>query len=189
MPWGALFQSTITAFLTIGQSANKELTAQTIANTYHSDAQLVSPLLIPGSLPLLLPGPSGIEQGLIASFTLAEAISAGEPPVDIWQPAAASIITYWTGVQFAPMPPPPGGLLGVTSSVLFPGESSSLAASLGSAFKAGQMAPTKEAAATLVAAALNAAFVGHLTQVSGLWIGTAPGVPPVPFTFPWAGLV
>lgn len=189
MPWGVSFQSTTTAFLTIGQSASKELAAQTIANAYHSDAQLVSPLLIPGSLPLLLPGPSGIEQGFIASFTLAEAISAGDPPVDIWQPAAASIVAYWTGVQFIPMPPPPGGLLGAISSVLFPGESSSLAASLGSAFKAGQMAPTKEAAASLVAAALNSAFVGHLTQVSGLWIGTAPGVPPIPFTFPWVGIV
>lgn len=189
MPWGVSFQSTITAFLTIGQSASKELTAQTIANAYHSDAQLVSPLLIPGSLPLILPGPSGIEQGFIASFTLAEAISASEPPVDVWQPAAASIIAYWTGVQFAPMPPPPGGLLGTTNSVLFPGEPSSLAASLGSAFKAGQVAPTKGVAAALVAAALNVAFVGHLTQVSGLWIGTAPGAPPVPFTFPWTGLV
>lgn len=189
MPWGVSFQSTITAFLTIGQSASKELTAQTIANAYHSDAQLVSPLLIPGSLPLLLPGPSGIAQGFLASFILAEALSAGEPPIDIWQPAAASIVAYWTGVQFIPMPPPPGGLLGTVNSVLAPGESSSLASSLHVAFKAGMPAPTKEAAASLVAAALNSAFVGHLTQVSGLWIGTAPGVPPIPFTFPWVGIV
>ena len=191
MPWGATFQSTITAFLAANNSASRELTAQTIASLYHADALLVSPTLIPGSTPLTLPGPSGIQAGFLASFNAAFAITegqVGQVPDSIWLPAASSVVTYWTGVQFNPLVPAPGGLLGTTSTVTFPGEPSALASQLGAAFKAGLSATTSAQGAALVAAALNGAFVSHLTTVSGTWIGTAPGAPPVPYTFPWAGI-
>ena len=191
MPWGVSFQSTITAFLAANNSASRELTAQTIASLYHADAQLASPTLIPGSTPLTLPGPSGIQAGFLASFNAAFAITegqVGQVPDSIWLPAASSVVTYWTGVQFNPLVPAPGGLLGVTSTVLYPGDASALASQLGVAFKAGLPAVSAFQAASLVAAALNGAFVSHLAQVSGTWIGTAPGAPPVPYTFPWVGI-
>ena len=188
MPWGATFQSTITAFLAANNSASRELTAQTIASLYHADAQLTSPTLIPGSTPLTLPGPSGIQAGFLASFNAAFAITEGEVPDSIWLPAASSVVAYWTGVQFNPLVPAPGGLLGTTSTVLFPGEASALASQLGAAFKAGLSATTSAQGAALVAAALNGAFVSHLAQVSGTWIGTAPGAPPIPYIFPWVGI-
>jgi len=188
MPWGLTFQPSMTAFLAANNSASAEIAAQTIATLYHTDAQLISPTLVPGSLPLTLPGPGGIQAGFLASFNAAFNIKEGVIPDTIWMPAASSIITYWTGVQFAPMPPAPGGLLGTTNTVLFPGEPSSLASSISAAFKAGQPAITSIDGASLVASALNIAFVSHLAQVSGIWIGTAPGAPPIPYIFPWVGL-
>jgi len=189
MPWGVSFQSTTTSFLAIGRAESLNLAAQTIAAAYHTDALLVNPLLIPGSTPLSLPGPSGIQAGFETSFTLAQELKAGPVPSQVWLPAASSIITYWTGAQFNPLIPAPGGLLGTTSSVLFPGDANSLAEGIATAFRAGQPALTQADGASLVAAALNAAFISHLATVSGLWVGTAPGAPPIPYTFPWTGLI
>jgi hypothetical protein len=187
MPFGSSFQSTITTFLAVGNSPSKEITASTIASAYLADAALVFPTLIPGSTPLTLPGPSGIEAGFLASFTLGEQMLT-EPTPEMWMPAASAIITFWTAIQFNPLIPAPGGLLGINSTVLFPGEPSSLAAGIWTAMKAGMPATTSQQGAVLVATALNAAFISHLSTVSGLWSGTAPGAPPIPYTFPWVGI-
>jgi hypothetical protein len=188
MAWGLLFQPAVIAFLEVGASESLTVTSQAIAAAYHLNAQLVMPTLIPGSLPLTLPGPIGIGVGLEASFKLAQAISSGPPPSSVWLPAASAVIAYWTGAQFSPMPPPPGGLLGINNTVLFPGIPNTLAEDLGTAFKAGQPAQSAQEGAVLVASALSSAFQKHLLTISGLWTGTAPGLPPIPFAFPWIGL-
>jgi hypothetical protein len=186
MPFGSTFQSTIISFLAVGNSPSKEMTASTIATAYLVDAALVFPTLIPGSTPLTLPGPSGIEAGFLASFTLCEQLTI-EPTSDAWMPAASAIVAFWAGMQFNPLIPAPGGLLGITSTVVFPGEPSSLAAGIWTAMKAGTPAMSNQQGAALVAAALNTAMIAHLAQITGLWAGTAPGVPPIPYVFPWVG--
>lgn len=188
MPFGSSFPGTLIPFLAAANSPSKEVSALTIASAYYTDALLVMPTLIPGATALSLPGPSGIEAGFIQSFTLAEQIKEGEPTPEVWVPAATSIVTFWTGAQFNPLIPAPGGLLGANNSVLFAGEPSSLASAIWTAMKAGLPAVTSIDGATLVANALNAAFISHLTTVSGLWSGTAPGAPPIPYIFPWVGL-
>jgi len=186
MPFGSTFQNTIISFLAVGNSPSKEMTASTIATAYLVDAALVFPTLIPGSTPLTLPGSSGIEAGFLAIvYIYANNL--------LWNLhlmlgcQLLGIVAFWAGVQFNPLIPAPGGLLGITSTVVFPGEASSLAAGIWTAMKAGTPAMSNQQGAALVAAALNTAMIAHLAQVTGLWAGTAPGVPPIPYVFPWVG--
>lgn len=179
MPWNSgSFIGTMTSWFSSLSDKTETQTAQTIAQAYSSAAVTTQTFF--GSLPILVGPISGIEQGFLESFNSAKEIEEGEPEVNIWLSAASSIITYWTGAQFLPLPPPPGGSSGNTNTVLVPGIPLTLAADLKTAFS--QDTPTD------AATQLNQAFVNHLTTIQGLWVGQTSSSPPTPFSFPWVSL-
>ena len=90
-----------------------------------------------------------------------------------------SIITFWTGTSFN-LTLPPGGLAGISNTVISAGLAISLAADLKTAFEQDTGIDS--------ALKLNEAFVKHLSTINGLWVGTAPGAPPPPLSVSWTGL-
>lgn len=182
MAWGkAMFIAGVGGWLARGDSPSDDVTAEEIAKFYGRAARTVMPKAPSfSSVPLTLKSDQIIAAGFSASFKLARAMSIGIPNPVVWTPAATAIVTYWTAVNFSPMPPPPGGLTGTTNITTFPGSPVPLNLQIGQAFQ--QNDPFK------VANKLNTAVVNHLKLVTGLWTGTAPGSPPVPFVLPWVGL-
>ena len=180
MGWGgSTFENSVGYWLASGQSPSDDATAKEIASSYAKAARAVAPLMF-SSKPMVLKSEQIIFGGFSASFKLARALSTGKPPSAVWLPAAASIVLYWTAVSFSPMPPPPGGLTGITNITMVPGLPTPLNMQIGSAFQAEDPWDAAEQ--------LNSAMENHLKTVTGLWTGTAPGTPPIPFVFPWVGL-
>ena len=177
MAWGgSIFENAVGYWLESNESPSDDATAKEIASAYARAARGVSPRQFT-SKPIGLKSEQIIFGGFSSSFKLARALSIGKPPSAVWLPAAASIVTYWTAVTFTPMPPPPGGLVGTTNITTFPGLPTPLNFQIGSAFQ--EEDPHK------VASSLNSAMENHLMTVTGLWTGTAPGSPPIPYVFPW----
>ena len=115
--WPA-FQSGLTAYLT-SRSAKKEAdTAKKIASLYHASVKTAMPILVPGAM-LTVASPKPIESGFTASFKLGKALGGVPSNPGIWMPAAACVVTYWTGKIFSPVPPPTW-ISGV-NNVLVPG--------------------------------------------------------------------
>ena len=183
MPWNSgIFIAGVGGWLARNDSASDDLTAEEIAKFYGRAARTVMPKAPKfASVPLTLKSDQIIAAGFSASFKLARALQIGVPLAAVWLPAATSIVTYWTGVTFTPMPPPPGGLVGTTNIVTVPGLPTPLNFGIQKAFR--QEDPFK------VARKLDSAMKGHLKQVTGVWTGTAPAFPsPVPLVVPWVGL-
>ena len=183
MPWNSgLFIAGVGAWLANGDSASDDLTAEEIAKMYGRAARAVMPKSPKfAAVPLTLKSDQIIAAGFSASFKLARALQIGAPNAAVWLPAATSVVTYWAGVTFSPMPPPPGGLVGTTNVVTIPGLPTPLNFGIQKAFK--QQNPFK------CARQLDKAMKGHLKLVTGLWTGTAPAAPsPVPLVVPWVGL-
>jgi len=179
MPWNSgSFTGTMTSWFNSLSDKTEADTAQTISQAYSAAATTAQTLFL--SLPISVGSPAGIAQGFLDSFNAGKEIEEGELDVNIWLPAASSIITYWTGAQFSPVPPPPGGSSGNVNSITIPGIPLSLAADLRTAFSQ----ESAEASATQ----LNQAFINHLTTVQGIWVGQTSSTPPTPFSFPWVGL-
>jgi hypothetical protein len=40
-----------------------------------------------------------------------------------------------------------------------------------------------------VAQELDLAILKHLSTITGVWTGTAPGTPPPPLVLPWVGII
>ncbi len=172
--WPA-FQSGLTAYLT-SKSAKKEAdTAKKIASLYHASVKTAMPILVPGAM-LTVASPKPIESGFTASFKLGKALGGVPSNPGIWMPAAAGIVTYWTGKLFSPVPPPTW-ISGV-NNVLVPGVPP--APQIFSAMKAQTPAG--------VAAGLVAAFSTHLLSVSGLFNGPNAASMGAPIPFPWVGI-
>ena len=172
--WPA-FQSGLTAYLT-SKSAKKEAdTAKKIASLYHASVKTAMTILVPGAM-LTVASPKPIESGFSASFKLGKALGGVPSNPGIWMPAAAGIVTYWTGKLFSPVPPPTW-ISGV-NNVLVPGVPP--AAQIFSAMKAQTAAG--------VAAGLVAAFTTHLLSVSGMFTGPNAASLGAPVPFPWVGI-
>ena len=172
--WPA-FQSGLTAYLT-SKSAKKEAdTAKKIASLYHASVKTAMPILVPGAM-LTVASPKPIESGFSASFKLGKALGGVPSNPGIWMPAAAGVVTYWTGKIFSPVPPPTW-ISGV-NNVLVPGVPP--AAQIFSAMKAQTAAG--------VAAGLVAAFTTHLLSVSGMFTGPNAASLGAPVPFPWVGI-
>jgi len=171
------FVSGLTAYLQSNSAKNENDTAKKIAQLYHASVQTAMPTLVQGATPIgLAPGP--IESGFSASFKLAKSLGKVPATPATFMPAAAGIVTYWTGKTFNPAIPPPGGAPGGVNIVVFPGVPP--APQIFSAFKS--------MAAPAVASALAGAFTTHLLSVTGTWTGVTTTVPPVPLVLPWVGL-
>tara|TARA_R100000808_G_C2122133_1_gene133200 strand:+ start:344 stop:892 length:549 start_codon:yes stop_codon:yes gene_type:complete len=181
MSWGSsIFENAVGYWLESNQAPNDDATAKEIASAYARAARTVSPRQFT-SKPIGLKSEQLIFGGFSASFKLARVLTIGKPNAAVWLPAASSIVAYWTAVTFSPMPPPPGGLTGITNITTVPGLPTPLNFQIGSAFQ--EEDPHK------VAESLNSAMENHLMTVTGLWSGTAPAAPsPVPYAFPWVGL-
>jgi len=185
MPWNSgTFISGVGDWFSTNDAASEDATAEEIAKFYGIAARTVIPSSPSwASTPITLKSDQIIASGFSTSFKLAKALSTGSYLTvnpSVWLPAATAIVTYWTGVTFLPMPPPPGGLVGATNVITFPGLPTPLNFDIGDAFK--------QEDAFKAARALNDAMIGHLSSVTGLWTGTAPGAPPPPFALPWVGL-
>ena len=197
MPWNPLPVTTaLPAWMLSNRTGSYSYRplAKQIGKSYHLAAATVQ---TPYGAPVIKRGKARtIQLGFEASFQLAQewltfTIQDGdytvkewnnEMPDSVWSPAAKSIVKYWTGAQMSLVPPPPGGLVGATNPVLVPGLTVALTPAISAAFKLGKTVP--------LCLALNVAFIAHLKTTSGLWTGTAPGVPsPVPYVFPWVTLV
>ena len=179
MPWNSgSFTGTMTSWFGSLSDKTETQTAQTIAQAYSSAAATAQTFFL--SLPISVGSVSGIEQGFLQSFNSAKEIEEGELDVNIWLSAASSIITYWTGAQFSPLPPPPGGSSGNTNTITIAGIPLSLASDLKTAFS--------QESAEASAIQLNQAFVNHLSTVQGIWVGQTSSTPPTPLSFPWVGL-
>ena len=179
MSWNSdSFINTVNTWFSSLSDKSETQTAQTIAQAYTLSA--ISAKTSFASIPISLKPPLVIQQGFVQSFNLAKELSESEPDVNIWLPAAASIITFWTSTSFNIVPPPPGGLIGANNSVTSPGVPLTIALDLKTAFSQEDSIST--------ATKLNQAFLNHLSTINGIWIGTAPGAPPIPFSFPWVGL-
>jgi len=153
--------------------------ADKIAELYAASAITVQPTIF-FTVPLALNDASIIAQGFSTSFKAARELK-DNISADVWLPAASAIVAFWVDVMLNPLVPPPGGTLGVTNTVLVPGLPSPLNTDISDAFSV-----TDDP--LLTATKLNAAFLNHLSTVTGLWAGFAPGLPPIPFPFPWVGL-
>ena len=172
--WPA-FQSGLTEYLT-SKSAKKEAdTAKKIASLYHASVKSAMPILVPGAM-LTVASAKPIESGFTASFKLGKALGGVPSNPGIWMPAAAGVVTYWTGKIFSPVPPPTW-ISGV-NNVLVPGVPP--AAQIFSAMKAQTAAG--------VAAGLVAAFSTHLLSVSGMFTGPNAASLGAPVPFPWVGI-
>lgn len=182
MPWNSdSFISSVGNWLASNDSAGDDKTAMEIANYYSRSAVSVIPLSPQwASNPLSLKPDTIIFGGFSSSFKLARLLTLGKPTPDIWLPAATSIVSYWSGVNFSPMPPPPGGLTGATNVITSPGSPTPLNSDITQAFQEGDPYG--------VAEKLNDAILKHLSTVTGLWTGTAPGTPPPPFSLAWTGI-
>lgn len=183
MAWNSLtFIASMTASLS-KQQPNISSFANELALAYSISAKTASPKTpVFASLPVSLKPSSIIAQGFIDSMNLAFELDSSDPDSSIWLPASNAIISYWTGVIFSPLPPPPGGGIGTTNIIVFAGEPNQLAENITNAFK-GKSPP-------IVATQLNFAFLTHLSSIKGLWTGFAvAGAPPPPFVLPWSGLI
>lgn len=179
MPWNKQqFRDAVYDWLSSQQAPDEDATATFIGLEYHKASAAAVPVQFP-ALPTGLKGPLPVAAGFKTSFLACRELLVGAT-VNNWKPAALGIITYWTAVPFAPTPPPPGGLVGVTNLVVNPGLVDPLAQDIFAAFSS---ATPEECADKLTLAMTN-----HLLTVKGLWTGTKPGSPPPPFVFPWTSL-
>lgn len=183
MPWDSnRFIKNVGDWLASNEANSDDETAKKIAEFYSHEAANVIPSAPQWpSNPISLNSDNIIEKGFSSSFKLARILTLGKPLPPVWLPAATAIVTYWTGVNFTPMPPPPGGLTGVSNNIIFPGLPSPLNFDIGKSFQMGDP--------YLTAKELNSAILKHLSTITGLWVGTAPGTPPPPLSLPWSGLI
>jgi len=183
MAWDSSnFISGVGDWLATNSSDSDDSTAREIAKYYGQSSPLVTPSSPQWpSNPISLKSDDIIFGGFSESFKLARTLNIGKPLPAVWLPAAVSIVTYWTGVSFSPMPPPPGGLIGATNLVTSPGLPEPLNNDIGLAFQ--QEDPY------LVAQELDLAILKHLSTITGTWTGTAPGTPPPPLVLPWVGII
>jgi hypothetical protein len=170
-----VFQSSLTSYLTAKKAKKEDDTAKKIAQLYHAAVKTAMPILVPGAT-LTVASPSPIESGFKASFKLGKALGGAPNNPGIWAPAAAGIVTYWTGKLFQPVPPPTW-ISGV-NNVLVPGVPPipQIYAAMQAQTAAG------------VSAGLVTAFTTHLLTVSGLFTGPNAASLGAPVPFPWVGI-
>ena len=179
MSWNsASFINTINTWFSSLSDKSETETAQTIAQAYTLSAISVNTSF--AATPISLKPSLIIQQGFLQSFNLANMLSEGETDTNIWLPTATSLIEFWTNTSFNIVPPPPGGLVGASNAITSPGLPLAIALDLKTAFS--------QEDSISAATKLNQAFINHLSTINGTWIGTAPGAPPPPFSFPWVGL-
>jgi len=182
MAWNSgSFVNSFGSWLSNNDSLSENQTAEELSKLYSISAKTVNPKTPKWlSVPISLKSNSIINNGFLSSFNLAKELREGFTNPSIWVPAANSIIAYWTSVNFTLEIPAPGGLISTSNITVFPGDPIKLSIDLNNSFK--QNDPFA------VATSLNKTFQDHLKTVKGLWVGTAPGVPPLPLTVPWVGL-
>jgi len=171
--------SGMSAWFESKNASDEDATAKHIADLYKSAAIAVQPTLF-FSNPVSLNDASIIANGFSESFKLAKIIESGQLSSTIWLPAATAIVSFWSGTSFSPLVPPPGGLIGATNMIVSAGLPTPLNEDIAVAFS--------QDSASSSAEKLNTAFTNHLLSITGIWIGTSPGSPPPPFSFPWNGL-
>ena len=172
--WPA-FQSQLVSYLLSNKAGSDDETAKKIGQLYHQAVKTAMPILVPGAMPV---GGSSkiIETGFRASFKLGRALGKIPANPGIWTPAGLSIVTYWTGKIFSPVPPPTW-ISGI-DNVLVPGVPP--IPQIYSAMRA--------QTAVGVASGLVGAFSTHLLSVSGLFTGPNAGSAGAPVPFPWVGI-
>ena len=186
--------------------------AQKIADEYHKAVRTAIPKRVPGFSALTSTfiglNPKPIQMGFMAVFEkFSKRTSDRIPPPIEWMPAAAGIVTYWTGKQllltspppltpwldvppeFGSPPPPPAAPIPIhtppmiTNMVTVPGTPTPLNVEIHTAFN--------KKKPRLVARFAVKAFKNHAKLISGIamWSNPVPPVaPPVPTPFPWVGI-
>lgn len=172
--WPA-FQSQLIGYLTSNSAKNEAETAKKIGQLYHQAVRTAMPILVPGATPT---GGSAsiIAKGFEASFKLGKALGKLPANPAIWAPAASSVVLYWTGMSFTPIPPPTW--ISGANITTVPGVPP--IPQIYSAMQA-KTAPG-------VASGLVAAFSTHLLSVSGIFTGPNAGSAGAPVPFPWVGI-
>jgi len=170
-----VFQSQLTSYLTAKKAKDEDATAKKIGQLYNQAVKTAMPVLVPGAMPN---GGSAaiIENGFKASFKMGRALGKTKSNPGIWSPAALSVVTYWTGKTFTPVPPPTW--ISGTNVVTFPG-----APPIPLIYSAMQ-AQT----AAGVASGLVGAFTTHLLSVSGIFTGPNAASMGAPVPFPWVAV-
>ncbi|MBC8146873.1 MAG: hypothetical protein H8E98_02675 [Bacteroidetes bacterium] len=177
--WGT-FQTSVVQFLKSKSSKDFDQTSHFFANQY--DTVIKTSALLVGNI-AKPPSNGPVYAAFLTAFNLMynSPTDLGVAPYNVL--ASQIISTYWTSMQFDPLPPhPPTVVPAPGVSVLYYGDSSSLGIELYNAFN------SKEE--TLVASNLVLAFSNHMKLVSGLYTGLIPTpTGPVPSPpIPWVGV-
>lgn len=182
------FQSDVAQWLDSTKEKKESDTAKKIADAYGTAVSTAMISLIPGSTIISTPPTKGIETAILNTLNrMKESDLPPTPPMFLeW---ATSTVSFWQGVQWNPLPPPPGYVsptMGVT--VLTGGTPTPLDVGLWNAFN---NPPVSTPMGNIIAGKLVVAFTSHLLTVNGLYNGLIPAVPtPVPGPpFPWVGVV
>lgn len=175
-----LIAGQIGAFFKSNSAQSHAQTAQTITSAYMSYVASAGANVsaIGSNMQLsLASSKSSIENAIEADLN---AIRASNSPMTAtsWITTASAIVGAWASTQFNPAPPPPGLTPSPGVQLIYPGNPSTLSASIFAAMKIGE--PFQ------VALLLETAFFLHLQSITGVYIGTTPNG--VTVTLPWSGV-
>lgn len=182
------FQSDVAQWLDSTKEKKESDTAKKIADAYGTAVSTAMISLIPGSTIISTPPTKGIETAILNTFNrMKESDLPPTPPMFLeW---ATSTVSFWQGVQWNPLPPPPPFVSPTTGvAVLTGGTPTPLDVGLWTAFN---NPPVSTPMGNIIAGKLVAAFTTHLLTVNGLYNGLIPSpAGPVPGPpFPWVGVV
>lgn len=182
------FQATVAPYLDTPIEKTESDTARIIANAYGVAVSTAMISMIPGSTIVSAPPTIGIELAILDTFNQMKN-SEGSPTPPMFLGWANQTVSYWLGVQWNPLPPPPGYVSPTTGvTTLTGGTISPLDIGLWSAFN---NPPASTPMGNIICAKLINAFTSHLLTVNGLYNGLIPAAPsPIPGPpFPWVGVL